>query len=135
MKNKPTEKIHSTKPLFENDFFWFTNLIPFLICVQFCLASRGWFDSIHPIWPASRGGKTMNRGYNELGLIYCFLLGVYQYISRDLLFRSFWKMSCYFYLCLSDSYNLVILAPGYRRLCTRGDAWRGKLDCHALRDI
>ena len=71
MKNKPTEKIHSSKPLFENGYFWFTNCIPFLICVQFCLASRGWFYSIfniHPIWPASRGGKTMNRTYNELGL-------------------------------------------------------------------
>ena len=34
------DEIHSYKLLFENDYFGFRNYIPFLICIQFCPASR-----------------------------------------------------------------------------------------------
>ena len=69
------KKKHPSKALFENCYFRFTNFIPFLICVQFCPASRGWFYSIfniHPIWPASRGGSVIISNFNELGLSYLF---------------------------------------------------------------
>ena len=46
-------------PFLKNGFFWLRNFIPFLICLQFCPASRGryyFFFNIHQIWQAYRGG-------------------------------------------------------------------------------